>query len=87
MGNLCKKLFHDIPNLKEITSCNVCDNIRKKSFSTIQVKLEDLLHFEFPNAIVNSFMLKPKSCHKKSNEVDNAKCTGIQITKISEVGE
>jgi len=45
------------------------------------------LHFEFPNAIVNSLMLKPKSCYKMTNEVDNAECTGTQITKISEVGE
>lgn len=83
VGYLCKKLFHNIPSLKEITSCNICNNMREKSFFTIQVKVEDLLHFECPDAIENSFILKPKSCNKI---LDNVKCAGTQTTTISEVG-
>lgn len=87
IGYLCKKIFNDISSFKEITSCNVCNNAREKSFATIQVKIEDLMHSEFPNSIANSFILKPKHCHNRNAEVENAKCTGTQITKISEVGK
>ena len=61
--------------------------MREKSFPTIQVKLEDLLHFESSNVILDNFILKPKRCNNITNTLDNAKCIGTQTTYISDIGK
>lgn len=87
LGYLCNKLFYNIYSIKEITSCNVCKNMREKLLPTIQVKLEDLLNQNYMKAIEDSFILKPKHCHQKKAGLENTKCTGTQSTNISDVGK
>ncbi|XP_053990525.1 uncharacterized protein LOC128882797 [Hylaeus volcanicus] len=60
--------------------------MREKTYPTTQVKIEDLMHSEFPTTIENDFILQPKSCREKSTEIETAECTGTKFTKISEIG-